>query len=122
MRKSSIFFIGAALSITFAFGSVGSVRAVAEESTVYVGGMSAGFTLKTGGAQVIGLSEITTEGGVCAPAQEAGLRVGDMIRKAGGIPVETIAQLNEIVEKARERRWSTKSSERGKSCVSACKR
>lgn len=101
MRKSSIFFIGAALSITFAFGSVGSVRAVAEESTVYVGGMSAGFTLKTGGAQVIGLSEITTEGGVCAPAQEAGLRVGDMIRKAGGIPVETIAQLNEIVEKSK---------------------
>lgn len=101
MRKTSIFFIGAALSITFVFGSVRSVTAIAEERTVYVGGMSAGFTLKTDGAQVIGLSEITTESGVCAPAQEGGLRVGDLIRKAGGISVKTIAQLNEIVDKSK---------------------
>lgn len=101
MRKTSIFFIGAALSITFVFGSVRSVTAIAEERTVYVGGMSAGFTLKTDGAQVIGLSEITTESGVCAPAQEGGLRVGDLIRKAGGISVKTIAQLNEVVDKSK---------------------
>lgn len=101
MRKTSIFFMGAALSITFVFGSVRPVTAMAEERTMYVGGMSAGFTLKTDGAQVIGLSEITTESGVCAPAQEGGLRVGDLIRKAGGIPVETIAQLNEVVDKSK---------------------
>ncbi len=101
MRKSSIFFIGAALSLTFAFSGTNTLTAVAEETTVYVGGMSAGFTLKTGGAQVIGLSEITTEGGVCSPAHESGIRVGDLIQRVGGISVETIAELNEIVDKSK---------------------
>ncbi len=101
MRKASIFFIGLALSLAFAFGGVHSVTAVAEEKTVYVGGMSAGFTLKTGGAQVIGLSEIVTEIGANSPAYEAGIRVGDVIQKAGGIKVDTIAELNEIVDKSK---------------------
>ncbi len=101
MRKSSIFFIGAILSLAFLFGGASSVVAAAEERTVYVGGMSAGFTLKTGGAQIIGLSEIVTESGRYAPAQEAGLRTGDLIRKVGGIAVETIGELNEIVNKGK---------------------
>ena len=60
--------------------------------TVYVGGMSAGFTLKTGGSQIIGLSEIYTENGAISPASRAGLRAGDKIKKAGGIRIETIKE------------------------------
>ena len=101
MRKLSIFFMGAVLSFAFTFNNLQAVTAAAEEISVYVGGMSAGFTLKTNGAQIIGLSEVITESGVCSPALNAGLRVGDIIQKAGGIRVETIAELNEIVEKGK---------------------
>lgn len=101
MRKLSLFFMGAALSCAFIYSGSPFVTAKAAEQTVYVGGMSAGFTLKTGGAQVIGLSEVVTESGACSPASRAGLKAGDIIRKAGGIRVETIGDLNEIVDKSK---------------------
>ncbi len=101
MRKSSIFFIGAALSLTFSFGGVNTLTAAAGQATVYVGGMSAGFTLRTDGAQIIGLSEITTASGTRSPARDSGLQVGDLIQKVGGIDVQTISQLNEIVNKSK---------------------
>lgn len=108
MRKLGIFFIGASLSICFAFGATGGViRASAEEdkpNVVYVGGMSAGFTLKTGGAQVIGTCEVATENGSRSPATSAGIRAGDTIYKIAGVRIETVAQLNEIIEKSDGRR------------------
>ncbi len=103
MRKLGIFVLGATLSLAFAFGGVKNVTAKAaeEEKMVYVGGMSAGFTLKTGGAQIIGISEILTENGTRSPAMQAGLRAGDVIYKAAGIKVESITDLNEIVNKSK---------------------
>ena len=78
-----------------------SAKADEIDKTVYVGGMSAGFTLKTGGSQIIGLSEILTENGAFSPAAKAGLRVGDIIYKVNDISVETIVELNEIVNKSK---------------------
>ncbi len=101
MRKLSVFFVGIIISFAFIFGGSRVVTASAEEITVYVGGMSAGFTLKTDGAQIIGVSDVVTESGVCSPASEVGLRAGDIIQKAGGIRVETISDLNEIVGKSK---------------------
>ena len=103
MRKLGIFILGAALafSASYSMRDKVTVEAAIPEKTVYVGGMSAGFTLKTGGAQIIGLSEIQTENGSLSPAKKAGLRVGDIIRKVGGIQVETINDLNEIVNKSK---------------------
>ena len=102
MRKLGVFLLGIILALACAVGGIRSVSVFAEEAqTVYVGGMSAGFTLKTGGAQVIGLSEVITENGVHTPASTAGVRMGDIIQKAGGIHVDTIADLNEIVDKSK---------------------
>lgn len=101
MRKLSVFLMGAMLGVSFTLGGTSEVTAAAEEITVYVGGMSAGFTLKTGGAQVIGLSEVVTQSGIYSPALSAGIKTGDIIQKAGGIRVETIADLNEIVDKSK---------------------
>ncbi len=103
MRKLGIFILGATLSFACAFGGGKTVSAKAEEETrlVYIGGMSAGFTLKTGGAQIIGISEVLTENGNCSPALKAGLKAGDILYKAGGIKVETITDLNEIVAKSK---------------------
>ena len=102
MRKSSIFFISAIAFFTITTNAISSINVSAEApETVYVGGMPAGFTLKTGGAQVIGLSEVVSESGVCAPASEAGIKTGDIICKVAGIPVESITELNEIINKTK---------------------
>lgn len=99
MRRLSIFFIGVILSFAFAFRGYGVVTATADVRSVYVGGMPAGFTLKTGSVQVVGMCEIITENGVISPALEAGIRAGDCIQKAAGIQIESVAELNEIINK-----------------------
>lgn len=104
MRKSGIFILGAVMSFAVAYCSVNAskdiVRASAEEKTVYIGGMTAGFTLKTGSAQIIGTCEVLSENGACTPALKAGLRAGDNICKVGGICIDSVAELNEIVNKS----------------------
>lgn len=100
MRKLSIFLLGGLIAVS-ACGLGETVTAKAEERIVYVGGMSAGFTLKAGGAQIIGMCEVMTENGVVSPAVKAGLRAGDRIIKINGIRVESIAELNELVDKSR---------------------
>lgn len=108
MRKSGLFILGASLSFAFIYcsqiqqGYTASAEEIAERC-VYVGGMSAGFSLKTGNAQIIGTCEVLTEQGACSPALKAGLRAGDTICKVGGISVESISELNEIVHKSQGR-------------------
>ena len=106
MRKLGVFFIGAALSCVTVFGWQDSVAASAEIQKVYVGGMSAGFTLKTEGVQVIGISDIVTENGTCSPASVEGIQAGDIIRKVAGIKVDSIADLNDIVDKSKGKTMS----------------
>ena len=101
MRKLGFLFLGAILSFGCVSGARAEISASAEEKKVYIGGMSAGFTLKIGGAQVIGLSEVITEKGTVSPALTAGIRAGDKIQKIQGIRVNSIAELNEIVEKSK---------------------
>lgn len=102
MRKLGIFILGVLLSFAFAFCGHGffAVSASATQPIIYIGGMSAGFTLKSGGIQVVGLCEVMTENGVISPALQAGLRTNDRIIKADGVQTETIVQLNAIVEKS----------------------
>lgn len=105
MRKLGIFLLGAFVSCAAAIGGIKGIKttvaeAAVQEQVVYVGGMSAGFTLKTGGAQVIGTCEVMTENGMRSPALDAGIRAGDVIYKVEGICIESITQLNEIVNKS----------------------
>lgn len=104
MRKLGIFIF--ALSTLFAGNiSARSFQASAAEhkqgQIVYVGGMSAGFTLKTEGAQVIGTCEVSTDDGACMPARDAGMRANDTILKVNNIKIESITQLNEIINKSK---------------------
>ncbi len=103
MRKSSIFLIGALLSFTCFYKAeeIESVSADTKEQIVYVGGMSAGFTLKSGEIQIIGLCEVMSDNGVNSPALQAGLRTGDKMLSVNGVKLETVAQLNEILDKTR---------------------
>jgi len=102
MRKLGVFILGVAVSCGVLLYPNDSLQAEAAtpDKIVYVGGMSAGFTLKTGGVQIIGTCEILTDGGASSPAGRAGIRAGDVVTKAGGIRVETVEELNEIVNKS----------------------
>ena len=118
MRKLGVFVLGA--SLVFAFSICPQSIAYigkAEESQVYVGGMPAGFTLKTGSAQVIGTCEVVSEKGGGSPAAAVGLRAGDYITKVEGIKVETVAELNEIVNKSKGKELLFE-IERGDECFS----
>jgi stage IV sporulation protein B len=104
MRRSSVFLIGAVFSsVTLLCGKVRvDVCASAEtEQLVYVGGVAAGFTLKSRGAQVVGFCEVITEQGVMSPALRSGMRTGDKITQINGVPIEEISHLNEMVEKSK---------------------
>ena len=118
MRKSSLFVLGALLSFScfYKVGAVQSVRADTSEQTVYVGGMSAGFTLKSGEVQVVGLCEVMSESGVSSPALSAGLRTGDKIISVSGVKVETVTQLNEILDKTKGKQLDF-SVGRGDECI-----
>ena len=100
MRKLGIFILGTTLAASFLFYAPKTITGQAEGINVYVGGMSAGFTLKTGGTQVIGMCEVISENGVSSPALDAGLRAGDMIVKIGGVRIDSVQTLNEIVHKS----------------------
>ena len=68
MRKLSIFLLGLLFSFAFAVCGWGGVTVQADSRSVYIGGMSAGFTLQAGNPQIVGLCEVVTEEGVYSPA------------------------------------------------------
>ncbi|MBQ8658572.1 MAG: PDZ domain-containing protein [Clostridia bacterium] len=105
MRRVSTFLIGIVATAGFAFSNANLVSASAQEHIyeVYVGGMPAGFTLSAGGAQIIGVCEVMTEAGPVSPASKAGIRAGDIIFKVAGIEVNSVGELNEILNKNKEK-------------------
>jgi len=68
---------------------------------VVPGGHSIGVVLGTEGLSIVGYAPVLTRGGRRAcPAREAGLRPGDVIVAADGLPVESREQLSALVEAA----------------------
>ena len=102
MRKLGVFLLGLLLSFGFFCSNHPWIYATAEEKSVYIGGMPAGFTLSAGGVQVLGFCDVMTESGTCSPASKAGLHAGDTIIGAAGVKVETVSDLNEVINKTGE--------------------
>lgn len=106
MRRLGVFLLGISLAVGFASAiPVDVVAADALCKDVYVGGMPAGFTLSAGGAQVLGFCDVLGENSKGSPALQAGIRAGDLIVAVNGVRVETIAQLNEALEKNGEKNF-----------------
>ena len=83
MRKNMkirITILSLILSIITLF-SFGFNNAYADTTTVYLGGMSAGFSLNTKGAEVIGVCDVITENGLISPCKDADILVGEVIIK-----------------------------------------
>ncbi len=100
MRKLKFFFAVFALCLTIAFFGGTANRARALSNEYYIGGMTAGFSLSAGGAEIIGLSEVSAEDGIHRPAEEVGLKIGDLICAADGICIKTIDDMNRMLEKS----------------------
>ena len=71
-------FILFGLIVLFSF-SINLSYVKADTEKVYLGGFTAGFSLESRGAEIIGLSDVLTIDGVKSPSKDAGLLVGDVI-------------------------------------------
>ncbi len=101
MRKLKFLIAAALTAVLFVLGSgFRVVGAEAATAKYYIGGMTAGFMLSAGGAEVIGLSEVSAEDGLHRPAEDAGIRVGDTIVAVDGIHTKTIGDLNAALERS----------------------
>lgn len=75
------------------------LSAAADENSLYLGGFPAGFVLNTTTVEIVGLCEVVTDGGMCCPAREAGLKSGDIIDKINGEEVNKTSDINELISR-----------------------
>jgi stage IV sporulation protein B len=61
-------------------------------------GRAVGIKMFSDGVLVVGLSEITGEAGSCAPAKDSGLRQGDIITHINDTQVDTIEQVQSVLQ------------------------
>ena len=67
---------------------------------VYIGGHLIGIRLYTEGILVVGTDSVDTPEGAVKPADEAGIRQGDIITKAGGNEIDSVSSFIRIINSA----------------------
>ena len=91
------------LIISFIFACLSAVSGTfigsAKENTVYLGGMPAGFTLYGKGAYVAGVCDVITDKGLCSPAKNSDIRVGDLILSINGTEVNSAIDIENTIKK-----------------------
>ncbi len=75
-----------AILICFSFNSYKNVYASEE---IYLGGMPAGFTITTHGAEVIGVCDVVCDSGLVSPLREIGIKEGDIIYKINNYEINS---------------------------------
>lgn len=86
------------LSAAILWGMGGSVMAASAAQRVIPMGRAVGIKLFSDGVLVVGFSEIPTDGGKAAPAKECGLREGDIITHINSEEVDTIEQVQTLLQ------------------------
>lgn len=76
-RKIKFLSILLVLLLSFSFNT----KVVYADEIVYLGGMPAGFSLFTRGAEIVSVCDVITEKGLVSPAKEIGLKEGDILLK-----------------------------------------
>ena len=69
-----------------------------KRSYVVIGGEVFGIKLYTNGVIVVGTDSIETENGIENPAEEANLKIGDIIKKYNDIEIESTAHFTELIQ------------------------
>lgn len=94
-KKRLFILLISALIFIFPFYGV-TVRASGE--LLYIGGIPAGFTVRTNGATVIGLNEVITADGIFRPAESGDIRVGDVILTVNKTPVSNVQSIADAIK------------------------
>lgn len=85
----------------------------ANEQKLYLGGNVLGFTLKTEGATVVGISDVVTEKGLVSPCKNAGLKIGDVILNMNNTQINSINDVNSILKNYNQGEIVTKINRQG---------
>lgn len=91
-------FVCAVLSIILFF-SFSLIKVNASSEFVYLGGMPAGFSMYTRGADVVGLCDVVTEKGIESPAKDIDIKVGDKILFINEFPVDNAFDIEKALIK-----------------------
>lgn len=75
-------------------------RSVTSNEEVYLGGYPVGLKLYADGVIIVGTESVDTENGEVNPAEKAGLKIGDIIKKVDGEAVNSNSQVSEYIEKS----------------------
>jgi len=94
--KRKFIFISLIITLLMMF-PFGSYTALAASETVYLGGMSAGFSLKTKGAEVVGTCDVITENGLRSPCKDSGIEVGDRIMSINNAKINSVEDIEENI-------------------------
>ncbi len=86
------FFI--ALLVLFSYSNIKPVYA---ENSVYLGGMTAGFSLYTNGGEILGVCDVITDKGLISPAKEIGLVEGDVILKINDYEINNALDIDNAI-------------------------
>ena len=82
---------------------------------LYPGGVPFGIKFATDGIMIVGFCEVDSQAGSKNPAQEAGLKTNDMIKKIDGVTLSSASDLTRIVEESGGRALSVEYTRSGKS-------
>lgn len=102
LRKSFLLYIFLFFfAVTLFFAAVPASFAFAEEEgrALYVGGITAGFTLGGDGARIVGFTDVKTSLGIKSPAKDI-LSAGDSIVEADGLAVGGVDDLSRALKKS----------------------
>lgn len=84
--------------VSIIFSIFNPIIANAEEVYVYLGGQTAGFTLQTKGATVVGLTEVITQNGIVSPSKCSGIEVGDIILSMNGKDINNAEDIAKVLK------------------------
>ncbi|MBR5439492.1 MAG: PDZ domain-containing protein [Clostridia bacterium] len=90
-KKISVFFT--VLTLFFIINVSPSSAYASGKDSVYLGGFTAGFTLKTRGATIVGLTDVLGSERLTSPCKIAGINVGDVIISINGKPVNNSSEV-----------------------------
>lgn len=77
-------------------------------------GRTVGIKLFSDGVMVVGFSEVSAAGGSSAPARECGLREGDIITHINSAEVDTIEEVQSVLQQVGGEKMSIRASRDGK--------
>ena len=97
-RRCVLHLAAGLMAAVFLGGIGGSAMASASVRTVVPVGRAVGIKLFSDGVLVVGFSAIPTDGGSVAPAKECGLKEGDIITHINSEEVDTIEQVQSLLQ------------------------